>query len=305
MSPSNNSFPFDLGDIKAWIIKRKDGTIVRYNVIGAEELARQNMGRNASKPSSSAPIWSLGRSTSSKVHYSHWCKHEPHPQTDQPIFEKDGIRLFIADSMGARAVYQQFDVAVDGGGVLSVPGEYDLPILYGDPSLRESLSSHVKMAPKYETSAGSTKILKIRWFDREAPPLNPSFWPALLSQLKSLAKKKGEPINVLTICVGGHGRSGTALASLIMCLTDYTPLDVLTHVRALHCARAIESKEQHVYLNSLADHLGRDADALDAEDVKSFKDRFLTMESSYAAPYMDRVREGKGATVSERSASFL
>jgi hypothetical protein len=90
-----------------------------------------------------------------------------------------------------------------------------------------------------------------------------------------------------------------------MCLTDYTPLDALTHIRALHCARAIESKEQHAYLNTLGTYLKREPDAMDAEEVKSFKERFLSLDNPYAEPYKDRVRGGKGALVAEREAGFL
>lgn len=312
---SEDTFPFQLSDIVGWIIKRKDGTVIRFNLQSAEELSRGVV----KKEVKAILPWST--SGPAKKHYSEWCSHEPHPSTQPPIFESEGIGLWIADAIGARKVYTEFDVAVDGGNALTVPGEYDLPTLYGDPLFASRLGKFVYKT-KSEPAVIPTRILKIRWSDRMAPPVSPSFWPALLEELrkmrdatavvrKGIADKAGElppsagPLKVLTICQGGHGRSGSALAALMMCLSDYTPLDALTHIRTLHCARAIESKDQHLYLNEVAGVLGRTPNALEAEGVSSFKDRFLALSNPFAEPYKDRVRAGKGAVVQEREHSFL
>jgi len=300
-------FPFDLKDIKGWIIRKHDGTAIRYEVTRPDDFAKTNERARERTGATGPAFWNRsGGTTSYSTHYSAWCHHEPVPTKDEPIFEKDGIRLFIADAMGAKAVHQLYDVAIDGGHVLPVPGEYSLPTLYGDKMLSSKLLKFSTKVPLAQLEhKGGVRILKIDWEDRQAPPLTPAFWPALLAELKFLQGKKGAPLNVLTICQGGHGRSGSALAILIMLLTDYTPLDVLTHVRALHCARAIESKVQHDYLNEVAKFLGREPDAMDAEEVKSFKERFLTLTNPSALPYIDRVKNGKGAAVSERTSKFF
>jgi protein-tyrosine phosphatase len=295
---NNNTFPFGLDDIVSWIIRRKDGTVIKYNlvssVLGAAGKATKLVTQSAAAQGTFL--------YSGKKSFSGWCEeHAPIP-TDAPIFEADNIRLFIANASGARKTAHLFDVAIDGGSVLTVPGEHDLPILYGDPGLCKKLARHVTME-KSKLSADACKILKIRWYDRCAPPVWPEFWPALLAQLKELQIKKGSPVNVVTICQGGHGRSGSALAALMMCLSDYTPLDALTHIRAVHCARAIESKDQHEYLNLVAETLGREQNALDAEKVKSFKEAFLS--GKFEETYKERVRGGKGATIAVREAGYL
>jgi hypothetical protein len=316
----SESFPFQLQDIKSWIIRKKDGSIIRYNFITQDDLNKTNERINKHTVHHGPTAWNgfaggRGGTYKGTSSYSAWCEHKPTAGV-MPIFQKDGISLYIASASGARAVYNQFDVAIDGGNALTVPGEHDLPILYGAPELSTRLAKHIVSVKSTSQYTEPCKILKIRWNDRCAPPLQPSFWPALLEQLKALQAKKEKAIEssgsddptdlrVLTICQGGHGRSGSALAALIMCLTDYTPLDALTHVRALHCARAIESKEQHSYLNLLGTYLKREADAMDAEEVKSFKDRFLTLDNIYAEPYKERVRGGKGAVVADREAGFL
>ncbi len=123
------------------------------------------------------------------------------------------------------------------------------------------------------------RILQLDWPDRDRPPLIPQAWPHLAAHLNG---------NIMTACQDGHGRSGTAAACLMMCWTDYSPLDAISHLRALHCPQAIESVEQHSYLNELARVLGRPEDA--NEKVSSYRERFLSMTSEWAKPGQDRLR---------------
>lgn len=291
----SDSFPFALEDIKSWIIRRKDGVVVKYTLVpkGQDGLVR----KPAPQQPKSGPAWHYTKS------FSDWCNHTP-DTANPPIFSDGKVSLWIADAPGARKSKDMFDICIDGGNALDLPGEHDIPNLYGDPGLVRALGEHsFKLDSKPYTGP---KILKIRWMDRCPPPCYPSFWPAMNDYLHKLAeKKKDGPLKVLTICQGGHGRSGSALVALTMCMTDYTPLEALTHIRALHCARAIESKDQHVYLNHLAEHLGREQNALEAENVKSFKDRFLLSTNPFAEPYKDRVKAGKGALVQERDGGYL
>lgn len=308
---SVETFPFDLSDIKGWVIKHKDGSIIRYNLIQREDQDKLQTTRRA--PVVRYP--SVG-TVSRAYSFSDWCSHEPWPSgadgkpTALPIFSNGRIALYIADAPGARKVHSEYDVCIDGGNVLDVPGEHDLKILYGDPKLSSKLDKFVtRDKSKTVTGEEKTRILKIRWADRCPPPVNPGFWPALYRELDSIyeakSKTDGSPLKVLTICQGGHGRSGSALVALMMCMTDYSPLDALTHIRALHCARAIESKDQHIYLNLVGRELGREENALEAEQVKSFKDRFLTLTSKWATPYHDRIKSGTAAKVEDRDAGYL
>lgn len=290
----SEKFPYDLADIAYWIVKRKDGTSVKYSLKSVAEAA----GKTIKSANTSGSIWSSGGWST-----YHGCDHEPHPAVDPAVFTASGIGLWIADAPGARKSYTEFDVCIDGGGVL--PGDEELPKLYGDAQFRAKLIGHVISSGK--DLPVNPKIIKLRWYDREAPPVWPSFWPALAEELKLMAKSKAKThpedplLRVLTICVGGHGRSGTALTSLMMCLSDYSALEALTHIRAVHCSRAIESKVQHIYLNGVAEALHRDADALEAEKISSFKEAFIASKSITSAPYIERVRNGKGAAKSDSS----
>lgn len=310
----NDSFPYQLNDVVGWIIRRRDGVVVKYNLISPTEFAKQGSPNTGKGSLVKRDFWDGGVSAraASRSNYSSgykaWCSHFPKP-ADPPIFERDKIALYVAENLGAKQNAKLFDIAIDCGSVLDLKGEFDAPIIRGDEAFRSTLSKFVTAASSatatHAVEAPNTRLLKIRWYDRDAPPLEPAFWPALLKQLKSAQKKKGSTLNVLAICQGGHGRSGSVAAILTMLMTDYTPLDALTHIRALHCARAIESKVQHQYLNTVAEYLEREQNALEAEKVKSFKDRFLEMGSTFAAPYKDRVKGGKGATVETRDAEYL
>lgn len=86
----------------------------------------------------------------------------------------------------------------------------------------------------------------IDWPDMGVPPLKPGFWDKLLS----LAKKQGYK-NVLFYCVGGHGRTGTALSSILVECSGLTPNDAILFVRDNYCKEAVESNSQVKYLEQL------------------------------------------------------
>jgi hypothetical protein len=308
VTEQNDKFPFQLSDVVGWMVRHKNGVTVKFNLVSAEDIKKQATGIQVFKPGGSTYKWpSQGRAS-----YSAWCNHEPHPNNgDLPIFQSEGIALWIGDIMGAPKSQREFDFCIDGGNVLTIPGEHDLPVLYGDPALSRNLARFLQNPPKKaDHDAGGPRILKIRWYDRAAPPVKPEFWASLLKELRTERDKRGmgdkDPLRVMTICQGGHGRSGSAAAALMMHLSDYTPLDALTHIRAMHCPRAIESKVQHEYLDTVAAALGRTQDALEAENVPSFKDRLLTMKSDYAKTAQERLKKDRsaGAVREDRDGAF-
>ena len=87
-------------------------------------------------------------------------------------------------------------------------------------------------------------VLRIENPDMGIPPVGYKFWSRLAELL---------PIGrVVCCCVGGHGRTGTALAAL-MIATDpnISAADAIKNVRELHCKNAIESATQESYLERL------------------------------------------------------
>ena len=100
--------------------------------------------------------------------------------------------------------------------------------------------------------------LRLDWPDRGIPPVHPeTLWPALLTTVQGMAKEKADrllsegkettPLHVAFSCVGAHGRTGTALAALLV-LVGLTGQAATTLVRSTHCEEAIEGKLQEEYI---------------------------------------------------------
>ncbi len=266
-------YKFDrpLGALVAWIIRMKDGNVVRYVVdvpnrdkvealITTGKVKRApGLGSNYT-PSAVNSGYNPGYYTSPAYSLSPLCAHKG----EDPVFTNGNTSLFICDASGARASkYDQFDLVIDGGGVLT--DWAPRAVTYGD-------AHYTSIVRPFEMQTSVRRVLKVDWTDRSAPLLAPQAWIELAKAL---------PPRVMTCCQGGHGRSGTALVALMMCLTDYDPLDAITHLRAAHCPRAIESKIQHDYLDWLAEVLGREQNAHEAEKVTDYRGRFLTLTSSW------------------------
>jgi len=281
MTTENNAdiFLFKPSDLVSWTMRYKDKAVVTYCLGDTGTIFRKT--KEPSKWTKPVPLdsyFTAGVHSTGSV--GRWCKHDP---SLEPVFidPKGKFELYIADAQGTREHYKEFDLVIDGGNVLSSHyHKSPADILTGDVGLVEALKSFVT-----NKMSGKTKVLQIDWTDREAPTLDPAFWPALRAKLSG---------KILCNCQGGHGRSGSSLAALIMCCTDYSPLDAITHVRTVHCARAIESSAQHEYLNKVGIFLGRPGNALEAKKVKDFQERFLTeVTSSFAKPYQQRLTQTK------------
>lgn len=264
-------FPFTLNELDSWIVKRKDGTVVKYILdTDDRDRVRALVDVDRQLPARTATATTAGYVSAGTV--SAYCHHNP---KDEPAWEDPNgkFSLHPADEYGVKTDKHKFDMVLDAGSVIAafMPAK----TLYGDPEICGALS-------KYDTSETAPRIVRFDWLDRQAPDLEPAFWPALIPYLKG---------RVIVNCQGGHGRTGTIMVCLMMVQTDYSALDAITHLRAVHCPRAIESVVQHQYINQVAAYLGREANALDDDKVKNFKQRFLDeVTSEFAKPYQARLK---------------
>ena len=255
-----NAFAFTLSDLDYWLITRKDGEMIKYAVTNH---ANNRVG------------WpQLG---TSQGNFIKSCNHNG----SKAIFETPETRLYIADAAGCRASKDAYDFVLDCGDLLNVDTEPPEAgalsgFLEGDYTLVDLLDQYA------EPALPPARILQIDWDDRQAPPLLPEFWPALAKELSG---------DVLCACVGGHGRSGTSLTALMMCLNpEYSAKDAIVHLRAVHCPRAIESTSQHDYLDKVAKVLGREQNAKETHQIKSFKDAFLALPHPSSLPYQQTLK---------------
>ncbi len=245
-------FGFKLTDLLYWVVKRKDGTLIKYQITDSQPSAP------AGTTQSALVKYGTGGGTySSTTHYSlsAYCNHTPDLTKPLYVTEDSKLALYIADSEGIRKTKSSYDFIIDAGNVFNATPP---KLLRGDPTLCQALEQHTY-------GLTGPRLLQIDWFDRKAPEVYPEFWPELLKLLDG---------NVGINCQGGHGRSGTAIVALMMCLTDYSAKEGIIHLRALHCPRAIESKEQHAYLNDVSEMLGRARDAEEAEEITDYREAF-------------------------------
>jgi hypothetical protein len=194
---------------------------------------------------------------------SGYCSHKPDVSgPPEAQFDRNGspLRLWVASMGGAKQVRDNFDYVLDCGDIWN---DWELKhggLLSGPPSMLEKLGGFVE-------SGKRATVLKVDWYDRRAPRVAPGFWPELNKLVSG---------DMFTACVGGHGRSGTSFVCLLLVnAPDYDAWDAIVHLRAVHCPRAIESQEQHEYIDKVAAYLGRKTGAKAAiHDVTDYKEAF-------------------------------
>ena len=122
-------------------------------------------------------------------------------------------------------------------------GKFDLLLnLTGDSVVRK----HTIPVPElshWEERAALPELL-LDWPDMGVVALPWQFWRDLVAHL-SRAKTQ-----MLVFCVGGHGRTGTAIAC-IMVACGWTSEDAIAWVRAYYCSQAIETRQQENYIRTI------------------------------------------------------
>jgi len=87
----------------------------------------------------------------------------------------------------------------------------------------------------------------ILWPDFGLPVADTELIKALVGALAK--SRQGEQVELG--CLGGHGRTGTALA-LLAILTGEPPENAIAWVRTHYCPKAIETPDQEAYVTNLA-----------------------------------------------------
>ena len=162
-------------------------------------------------------------------------KYTPAPKCSHDaahIIEIGGVPIYVADGWGVRK-------APPGSVVLNcmgVPksGKADIPDGFG------ALQAHIDEPRVTE--------ITLDWPDGGLPPVKASFWRALI---EACAARKAP---LVIHCIGGHGRTGTALASILIAYSIPAD-DAVKFVRDKHCTKAIETLAQERYLDDLDEEL--------------------------------------------------
>ena len=273
---SDTIFPFELDDLEGWACVRTDGTVFRVRI--GEPLVTK---KTSSATLGNVQGWESYYKKSGSL--TQWCQHDP----ILPVWKSDDekIEIYVADSAGTNKFRANFDLVIDGGN--------NVPYITPTPVLRTlNLELVDRLIADTLPPDMNDNTLRINWPDRAAPPVYPEFWINLAAYIREQTLNRDKPFKVMTSCQGGHGRSGTAAVCLMMAFTEYDALEAITHLRAVHCGRAIESAVQHDYINWMAETLKRNANARDAENVTSFRKRFLEVMNP-SPEFRDRVSNTK------------
>lgn len=92
-------------------------------------------------------------------------------------------------------------------------------------------------------------VVRISWPDYDIPALERDFWLDLIDVINEEWLKK-RITGVTCCCVGGHGRTGTALA-ILAGLTGACISDPVLFVREHYCKKVVESESQIKYIEEM------------------------------------------------------
>lgn len=148
---------------------------------------------------------------------------------------------------GLKCVFKLGESEIYGGAIRDLIGVHNAALVLRLAVGQPLYVPEATLPDKYESLRAHTRVtpdtIVIPWPDFGVPPVKPTFWAALIERLP--------PGKVIVCCDGGHGRTGTALASLLIVGMKMSAQDATKFVRDHHCEWAIESDGQERYLAAL------------------------------------------------------
>lgn len=122
-------------------------------------------------------------------------------------------------------------------------------VLSEDLSITGEANIHLPSLSRYHDSRHQPDaVITVEWPDHGAPWMSRQWWESLVSDIERLPYDS----NVMIFCMGGHGRTGTALTILgALAGVIHADDDPIDYVRDMHCYSAVESRAQIKYLEDL------------------------------------------------------
>ncbi|KKM72561.1 hypothetical protein LCGC14_1419380 [marine sediment metagenome] len=153
--------------------------------------------------------------------YMSVCEHLP----AEEVLKIDGVKYYGASKSGVSSFIGDF--------VINFTPSPNMP-----PMKFKELTAHFQISFEEE--------LLVPWPDYGTPQIKYSFWKALHKFIKDKGWKR-----VCFHCQAGHGRTGTALASMMIANLGYTAEEALEAVRLRYCYEAVETRGQCDYLEKI------------------------------------------------------
>lgn len=192
--------------------------------------------------------------------YYHHVTKDCHDSTKPAFVTSRGVSVYGASRYDAKGL--MFDYWIELTGSASPTIE-----VIGDFPLRSELL----------TCSGTPPTLVIDWDDGDAAPVTSNFWDILAKAINRLKKNS----TVMVSCMGGHGRTGTALAILASKLQACPPkMSPIEFIRENYCKSAVESLEQVEYIEEILGMELKDEPARRFKTIYHHPDHYLGNKSS-------------------------
>lgn len=155
---------------------------------------------------------------------------------EKVVYTWNGKNLYAGSAHGLNEKSGKWDLIIDLAGIVYLPNVKPFIDSTSDRKWREKLGKFL-----HKEQPLPSEVLRLNWTDMGVPPVSLGFWTSLWDML---------PKDTCISCFGGHGRTGTCLASLMIASgVDY--YTAVKTVRKDHCSKAVESLEQEKYLHRI------------------------------------------------------
>lgn len=122
-------------------------------------------------------------------------------------------------------------------------GSFTGPLIVNLTGVKRIISPADVPVELWEHIETGTKEIVIPWADFGLPKVKNSFWQALHSYIKDNGWDE-----VCIHCEGGHGRTGTAMASIMIVNIGWSAKEAVEYLRNNYCKDVVETSEQCEYL---------------------------------------------------------
>lgn len=182
--------------------------------------------------------------SSSSSSYAH-CVHKP--QKVLTAKEDQGWEVYAGRKWDCEPTLNNFDIVLN---------------LSGTPTTKKHVIPFNELKGWEQGGGRKYKEINLDWPDRGVVDLPAEFWKdfhkMLVKQgavrIKEAQEKNNKinPIRVVVFCIGGHGRTGTAVASMLVSFFDYKAKAAIKWVRTNLCEDCIETVGQEDYVFDMA-----------------------------------------------------
>ena len=139
-----------------------------------------------------------------------------------------GGGVWAGSKYDCKGSFPKFDIILNCTGTASMVPKHKIPYEWGE---------------KFENPV--FKEIVLDWDNNQAVLISPDFWSALVKFIVDNNSR------VLVCCVGGHGRTGTALTALMLTSGTWKTWDAIDFLRKGYCNEAVETQVQVDYLKDL------------------------------------------------------